>query len=41
MAALLPAERGTWKGRLFLGAVYALLAIGGVTMVLPFMVMVA
>ena len=41
MAALLPAERGTWKGRLFLGAVYALLALGGVTMVLPFMVMVA
>jgi len=41
MAALLPAERGTWKGRLFLGVVYALLALGGVTMVLPFMVMVA
>ena len=41
MAALLPAERGTWKGRLFLGAVYLLLALGGVTMVLPFMVMVA
>ena len=41
MAALLPAERGTWKGRLFLGVVYALLALGGVTMVLPFMVMIA
>ena len=41
MAALLPAERGTWKGRLFLGAVYMMLALGGVTMVLPFMVMVA
>ena len=41
MAALLPAERGTWKGRLFLGAVYALLTLGGITMVLPFMVMLA
>ena len=41
MAALLPAERGTWKGRLFLGAVYALLTLGGITMVLPFMVMIA
>ena len=41
MAALLPAERGTWKGRLFLGAVYTLLTLGGITMVLPFMVMIA
>ena len=41
MAALLPAERGTWKGRAFLFVVYALLALGGVTMVLPFMVMIA
>ena len=41
MSALLPAERGTWKGRLFLGVVYALLTLGGVTMVLPFMVMIA
>lgn len=41
MAALLPAERGTWKGRLFLAAVYLLLVLGGVTMVLPFMVMLA
>ena len=41
MAALLPSERGTWKGRLFLGAVYALLTLGGITMVLPFMVMLA
>ena len=41
MAALLPAERGTWKGRLFLAAVYALLTLGGITMVLPFMVMIA
>ena len=41
MAALLPAERGTWKGRLFLAAIYALLTLGGITMVLPFMVMIA
>lgn len=41
MAALLPSERRTWKGRLFLVCVYALLALGGVTMVLPFMVMLA
>lgn len=41
MSVLLPSERGTWKGRLFLAAVYALLLLGGVTMVLPFMIMVA
>ena len=41
MAALLPAERSTWKGRLFLAAVYGLLTLGGITMVLPFMVMIA
>ena len=41
MSALLPSERGTWKGRLFLGVVYALLTLGGITMVLPFMVMIA
>lgn len=41
MAALLPAERRTWKGRLFLAAVYALLTLGGITMVLPFMVMLS
>ena len=33
MSALLPSERGTWKGRLFLGCVYALLTLGGITMV--------
>ena len=32
MSALLPSERGTWKGRLFLGCVYALLTLGGITM---------
>ena len=41
MSVLLPSERGTWKGRLFLGCVYALLTLGGITMVLPFMVMLA
>ena len=41
MAVLLPSERGTWKGRLFLAVVYALLALGGVTMVFPFVVMLS
>ena len=41
MSALLPSERGTWKGRIVLGCVYALLTLGGITMVLPFMVMLA
>ena len=41
MAALLPAERSTWKGRAFLFAIYSLLVLGGITMVLPFMVMIA
>ena len=41
MSALLPSERSTWKGRIFLGCVYALLTLGGITMVLPFMVMLA
>ena len=41
MALLLPAERKSAKGKLFLALTYGLLAIGGVTMVLPFMVMLA
>ena len=41
MAVLLPAERGTWKGRAFLAVVYALLTLGGITMVLPFVVMLS
>ena len=41
MSVLLPSERGTWKGRLFLACVYALLTLGGITMVFPFMVMLA
>lgn len=41
MGVLLPSERRTGKGRLFLALVYALLALGGVTMVYPFMVMLS
>jgi ABC-type glycerol-3-phosphate transport system permease component len=41
MSVLLPSERNTWKGRLFLACVYAVLTLGGITMVLPFMVMLA
>ncbi|MCQ2388520.1 MAG: carbohydrate ABC transporter permease [Kiritimatiellae bacterium] len=41
MGVLLPSERGTAKGRLFLAFVYGLLALGGVTMALPFMVMIS
>ncbi len=38
---VLPSERRTLKARLFLGVVYSILILGGVTMVLPFMVMVS
>ncbi len=41
MGVLLPSERRTWKGRIFLGLVYSCLALGGVTMVWPFAVMVS
>ncbi len=41
MGVLLASERGTLKGRLFLGLVYGLLALGGVTMVYPFAVMLS
>lgn len=41
MGVLLPSERRTGKGRFFLALVYALLALGGVTMVYPFMVMLS
>ena len=41
MGVLLASERKTAKGRLFLAILYALLALGGVTMVLPFAVMVS
>ncbi len=41
MSAILPSERRTAKARIFIALVYAALALGGVTMVLPFAVMVA
>ena len=41
MGVLLASERHTTKGRLFLALVYAILTLGGVTMVLPFLVMLA
>ncbi len=41
MGVLLASERGTAKGRMFLAAIYAVLTLGGVTMVLPFMVMLS
>ena len=41
MGVLLASERQTAKGRLFLTLVYACLALGGVTMVLPFLVMLS
>ena len=41
MGVLLPSERKTLKGRIFLGLVYSCLVLGGVTMVWPFAVMVA
>ncbi len=41
MAILLQSERRTLKGRVFLFLVYALLTLGGLTMVWPFMVMVS
>ncbi len=41
MGLLLEGERRTAKGRIFLALVYGALALGGVTMVYPFAVMVA
>lgn len=41
MGVLLASERKTFKGKLFLGIVYGLLAIGGLTMVYPFTVMLS
>ena len=41
MGVLLPSERNTRKGRFFLTFVYSLLALGGLTMVYPFLVMLA
>ena len=39
MGVLLASERRSFKGKLFLGIVYGLLALGGLTMVYPFAVM--
>jgi len=41
MGVILTVEQKTWKARLFLGLVYLLLSIGGLTMLFPFLVMVA
>ena len=41
MGVLLASERRTAKGRIFLAFVYAVLALGGLTMVLPFLIMLA
>ena len=41
MAVLLASERKTTKGRIFLSIVYGLLALGGLTMVYPFLVMLS
>ena len=41
MGVLLASERHTAKGRIFLVLVYAVLALGGLTMVLPFLIMLA
>ena len=41
MGVLLASERRTAKGRIFLAFVYAVLVLGGLTMVLPFMIMIA
>ena len=41
MSVILPIERKTAKARLFLAWVYALLILGGITMVWPFLVMLS
>lgn len=41
MGVLLASERNTVRGRIFLGIVYGLLALGGITMVYPFAVMLS
>ncbi|HPW75516.1 MAG TPA: carbohydrate ABC transporter permease [Kiritimatiellia bacterium] len=41
MAVLLPVERKTMKARVFLALIYAVLSLGGITMVWPFLVMLA
>lgn len=41
MAVLLPVERKTKKARFFLFLVYSILSLGGLTMIWPFLVMIA
>ena len=41
MGVLLASERQTAKGRIFLAFVYSVLVLGGLTMVLPFLIMLA
>ena len=41
MAVILAVERRTAKARIFLALVYAVLSLGGITMVWPFLVMIA
>ena len=41
MGVLLASERKTVRGKIFLGIVYGLLALGGITMVYPFAVMLS
>ena len=41
MGVLLASERRTAKGRIFLAFVYSVLTLGGLTMVLPFLIMLA
>ena len=41
MPVILTVERKSFKARVFLALIYAILALGGVTMVVPFLVMLA
>ncbi len=41
MGVILTVEQKTWKARVFLALIYLMLSIGGVTMLLPFLIMVA
>jgi len=41
MPVILPAERKSTKARLFLALIYALLSLGGITMIWPFLVMLS
>lgn len=41
MGVILTVERKTWKARLFLALIYLMLSLGGITMLFPFLVMIA